>query len=87
MVPLLRRACAWVGLAGLALLLYLYSMSGLVAPRWAVAGLLGLWGVLLVLALWLFSRRPLVVLLLPFLGLVVWFGVLVLGDLVLGWTA
>lgn len=55
MVPLLRRACAWVGLAGLALLLYLYSMSGLVAPRWAVAGLLGLWGVLLVLALWLFS--------------------------------
>lgn len=86
-MDLLRRACAWVGLAGLAPLLYLYASSGLVAPLWAVAGLVAVWVVLLVLALRLFGRWPLLVLLLPFLGLMLWIAVLLLGDLVLGWTA
>lgn len=65
---------------------YFYLLAGLLAPRWAVAGLLGMWFVLL---WWLIRLRqeqwkPLVI---PVAGAAVWFGVLMLGDILLGWTA
>lgn len=65
---------------------YLYVLSGLVAPPYAVIGLLVVWVLLL---WWLFRIRhqrwkTLVV---PAAAVVIWFTVLMLGDFFLGWTA
>ncbi len=84
---LLRQVAGWIGLAGLVPLLYLYAVSGLVAPMWAVGCLVVLWAGFLVVALRQRRRRPLVVLALPVVGLAVWFGVVSLGEVLLGWTA
>lgn len=77
---------AWIALLLHLAVGYFYVLSGLVAPEWAVLGLLAVW---LLLLWWLIRLRrerwkPLMI---PATAAAVWFGVLMLGDIVLGWTA
>jgi Flp pilus assembly protein TadB len=83
-VPLI----AWgIGLFGHLVMLVWFAASGLVAPLWAVGGLLVLWAVLLVIGVRLRRRRPALMLLIPFLDVGVWVGVINAGERFLGWTA
>ncbi|MET9019576.1 hypothetical protein ABZV93_06310 [Actinopolymorpha sp. NPDC004070] len=82
-----RVVVGWLGLACFVPLLFLYLVSGLVAPWWAVAGFGVVWCLLFVTALRTFRRRPLLALALPLLGLAWWFAVLWFGDVFLNWTA
>lgn len=78
----------WVGLGALvALAVFPYSASGLLAPPWAVVVLyLGL--AALIVASWRFRHdRPVVAYLAPLIAVAWWWGFLTFGDLVLGWTA
>ncbi len=77
------------GLALFAMLVigFVYVTSGLVAPLWAVAGLMIFWVVLVVLGLRWFRRHTWRLLALPVVAAFVWFGVLTLGERLLGWTA
>jgi hypothetical protein len=83
----LRRSGPWVGMAGLFTVLWVYGASGLVGPDWLPAPLVVFWLVLFVLACRWFSRRPYAVLVLPAVGLAVWFAVVTAGATWLGWTA
>jgi len=77
----------WIGLiAHLATLIW-YAASGLVAPGWAVVVLLVIWALLLVVGLWLRTRRPYLMLLIPVLAAVIWFAAISAGERFLGWTA
>jgi hypothetical protein len=79
---------AWgIGLAGHLVMLVWFAASGLVAPVWAVAGLLVVWAGLLVIGLRLRRRRPGWMLLIPFLEIGLWVGVINAGERFLGWTA
>ena len=66
---------------------YLYLVSGLLAPRTAVVLLAVWWVVLTAVGVWLAMRRSYLMLLVPVVAAATWFGVMILGDLVLGWTA
>ena len=83
----LRQSGPWIGIAGLACMLWLYGASGLLGPNWLPAPLVALWLVLFVLACRWFGRRPYAVLLLPVVAAVVWFGVVMAGHAFFGWTA
>jgi hypothetical protein len=83
----LARIAGWAGLVGHALFFVWYGASGVVAPAWAVAVLLGAWAALLVPAIRLFRVRPAVVLALPVVDAVLWLALVSAGDAVLGWTA
>ncbi len=82
-----HRIGAYVGLAGLAPLLFLVLASVLMAPTGAVVALTVVWLLLFGLALRWFVPHPWRVAALPLVMLVVWLGTLSLGDAVLGWTA
>ena len=77
----------WVGLAGHLVVLPWYAASGLVAPPWAVVGLLAMWAALLVVGLRLRTSRPVWMLAIPLLDIAIWFGAISAGDAFLGWTA
>lgn len=77
----------WVGLIGHLAVLPWYAVSGLLAPPWAVVGLLAIWAVLLLVGLRLRTSRPLWMLAIPALDVAIWFGVMAAGDAFLGWTA
>ena len=66
---------------------YVYLVSGLVAPAWAVITLLVWWGLLAAGGVVLWRRRSYLVLLVPVVGLVTWIAVLWFGGEMLGWTA
>ena len=77
--------------SGLGIVLLLVELpfaaaSGLMAPLWAVVLILLVWLALFVQAWRWFRTRPWLVLALPFVGAVLWFGVLTFGGQVLGWT-
>lgn len=76
-----------MGLVALFPLLALYVVSGIVAPWWAVAYFLVVWCVLFATALLSLRRRPLLVLVLPVVGLVMWFVMVQIGDTFFHWTA
>lgn len=85
-----RAVSPWpfVGMAGLAAVFFLVAATRTVvaAPWWAVA-LLGLaWLVAFATGCVWFTRRPRAVVLLPLLLSVVWFGTVVLGARLLGWS-
>lgn len=65
----------------------LYLPAGLVAPPWGVIGLWAWWIVLLVAAIRVRRRRPYFVGALPVIAIGSWFLVLLVGDVLLGWTA
>ena len=66
---------------------YVYLVSGLVAPFWAVLALLAWWCVLAVAGVLLWRRRRYLVLIVPAVALVTWIALLWFGGEVLGWTA
>jgi len=74
-------------MAALAVIGLFYVSAGLVAPLWAVIGLVIVWLSLVVLGVVWFRRHPLRVLVLPVVAVAVWFGVITLGERLLGWTA
>jgi hypothetical protein len=82
-----ERASPWpfVAMAGMAGCFFLYAASVLLAPWWAVVALLAFWAVLLVVACRWFTRRPRLSVLLPVIGVAVWWVVLLLGAAALGW--
>jgi hypothetical protein len=84
----LAARIAWfIGLAGHLAVLIWYLASGLVAPLWAVIGLLVIWAVLLVVGLRLWRTRPAWMLAVPVAAVVIWFAVISAGDAFLNWTA
>jgi hypothetical protein len=85
-MPWWYRLIGWLGLAAHLALLTWYAASGLLAPGWAVALLLLIWLALLVLAIVLLRRRPLLVPLVPMVGYVIWFAAISAGEAWLGWT-
>ena len=78
---------AGLAMAAMAVIGVFYVSAGLVAPLWAVILLLIIWVVLVVIGVVWFRRRPFLVLLLPVIAVLVWFGVITLGEQLLGWTA
>jgi hypothetical protein len=76
-----------VGLVGHLVMLVWFAASGLVAPLWAVGGLLAVWAVLLLIGLRLRRRRPALMLLIPVVDIGVWVAVINAGERFLGWTA
>lgn len=83
----MARVVWWLGLAGHLVMLVWYASSGLVAPLWAVGGLLVIWVVLLVLGLRLRTTRPPWMLAIPVVDVAVWVGVITAGERLLHWTA
>jgi hypothetical protein len=81
------RVAWWIGLAAHLLVLPWYAASGLLAPAWAVACLLGVWAALLALGRWLRRRRPLWMLLVPVADVAIWFATISAGEAFGGWTA
>ncbi len=67
--------------------LFLYLVSGLAAPGWAVLALLALWVLLGWVAYRVHRRWGALSALVPLLALVLWFGAMTGGDHFLGWTA
>lgn len=85
----LEKISPWpfVGMAGLAGVLFLYGASILLAPGWFVAVLVAVWLVMFVLACRWWTPHPVRVAVLPVFGVVLWFVSLTAGDVLLGWTA
>jgi hypothetical protein len=79
---------AWfVGLAGHLVMLVFYLASGLVAPAWAVFGLLAIWIALGLFGLRLWRERPAWMLVIPPIDVAIWLAVVSAGDAFLDWTA
>lgn len=78
---------SFVGMSGMACVLFLVLASGLVAPAWAVALLTLVWLVLFVLGVRWFMRHPWRVAALPVVMAVVWFGGVTAGAVFLDWNA
>jgi hypothetical protein len=87
--PRTDKASPWpfVGMAGMAAAFFLYAASGLVAPLWGVALLIGLWLVMFVLACLWWTPHPKRVLLLPVVAILLWFALVSAGGYFLDWTA
>jgi hypothetical protein len=77
----------WVGLLAHLGMGVWYAASGLVAPAWAVVGLLVIWVALLLVGLRLRTRRPWLMLLIPVAAVAIWVAVISAGDAFLDWTA
>ena len=67
--------------------LWPYTVSGLMAPGWAVLSGLVLWALLGVLAVGVHRRWGAVAALVPLFAVVLWFVLLTLGEQQLGWVA
>jgi hypothetical protein len=78
---------SFIGMTGMACVLFLVLASGLVAPAWAVVLLALVWLLLFVVGCRWFMRHPWRVAALPFVMLVVWFGAVNAGAAFLDWTA
>jgi hypothetical protein len=77
----------WIGIVVHVVVLYLYLISGLAVPAWAVGVLLVIWVSLMLLAISLVRTRPAWTLLVPVSALAIWFAVVSAGGAWLGWTA
>ena len=78
---------SFVGMGGMACVLFLVFAAVSVAPWYAMVGLITVWVVLFVLGTRWFMTRPWRVAALPLVMLVVWFGTVAFGALALGWKA
>jgi hypothetical protein len=85
--PVWHKVAGWLGLVLHLPVLIWYAASGLVAPLWAVITLLAAWVALLVVAIILLRRRPIVVPLVPIFAAALWFAAISAGGAWLGWTA
>lgn len=80
-----RRVLGWLGFVAQLCTLIWYAASGLLAPGWAVVGLLLVWLALTALAWWLVRTRPLWTLAVPVLAAAIWFAAISAGEAFLGW--
>lgn len=87
MGPDWRLVVPWVVLAAMVAVLPFYLASGLVAPLWAVVGLLLCWAALAYLVVRWRRSHPFGVLVLPVVAIGWWFLVISAGEAWLGWTA
>lgn len=78
---------SFVGMTGMACVLFLVLASGLVAPWWAVALMTLVWLVLFVVGTRWFLHHPWRVAALPVVMLVVWFSTVMAGAYLLDWNA
>jgi hypothetical protein len=87
--PVAEKISPWpfVGMAGMACTFFLNAASGLLAPLWGVAVLLGIWFALLLLGFRWWTPHPVRLALLPVVSLLLWFGIVIAGDVWLNWTA
>ncbi len=67
--------------------LWFYVFVGLVAPWWVVPLMVALWAALAYVGFRNFSRRPIFVLLLPFVAMLLWFAIVLAGGAWWGWQA
>ena len=88
-IPQRDKVSPWpfVAMIGMAGCFFLYAVSGLLAPWYGVVLLLLVWVALFVVATRWWTAHPKRTLLLPLVALVVWFGVLTLGEVLFDWTA
>ena len=86
-VPVWHRIIGVIGLLGQLGLLVFYAASGLVAPAWAIVVLMVIWLALLIVAIRLFIRRPLLVPIVPVVAFGIWYGAISLGEALLHWQA
>jgi len=82
-----HTAARWVGLLLFLVAGWLYSLSGLLAPLWAVAVLWVVWVILLIALIRVWRSRPWMVLAAPVAAYLIWAGAMFAGDFFLGWTA
>jgi hypothetical protein len=79
---------SWVGFfLHLAIGVFPYSASGLLAPLYGIAIVYVGWFVALFFVLKLWNRKPYLVLLIPVIDIAWWLAVMFLGGAILGWTA
>ena len=71
----------------MAMAIFLYAASGLVAPFWAVALLLAFWAALLLVAFRWWTPHPKRILVLPLVAAVVWYAAISAGGFFLDWSA
>jgi hypothetical protein len=76
---------SFIGMAGLATMLFIILASGSVLPWYVVAALTIIWAAALVRGTKWFLTNPTKVLLLPLLMLVIWLAALMGGALLFGW--
>lgn len=74
-----------MGMAGLAMMLFIILASSAVLPWWTIAALTVVWLAALVKGTRWFVAHPTRVLLLPFLMAALWLGTLMGGVLLFGW--
>ncbi len=88
-IPQGRKASPWpfVAMMGMAGCFFLYAVSGLLAPWYAVVGLMLVWVLLFVIATRWWTPYPKRTLWLPLIAVVVWFAVLYVGEAAFDWTA
>lgn len=88
-IPPREKVSPWpfVGMAGMAAVLFLYAASGLLAPAWAVVVLVAVWLAAFVVACRWWTRRPRWVPWLPVALTALWFAAMNAGGAWLGWTA
>lgn len=85
--PITETLARWLGLILFLPVSWLYLVSGLVAPFWAVLVLWATWLVILAGIIKAWRTRPWLVLAAPLVAFLIWAGVLWFGDQFLGWTA
>ena len=76
---------SFIGMCGMAMMLFIILASGAVLPWYAIAALTVVWLAALVQGARLFLRSPVTVLLLPVLVLGLWLATLMLGVSFFGW--
>ena len=81
------QLAAWMGITFHMLLGVLYLLSGLLAPFWAVVVLWTLWTGLLAVTIHQRTRRPILVAVVPIVGLVAWAVAMWAGFVLLDWIA
>ena len=83
-----RRAGEWVGIGlQIAVGVFPYGASGLVAPPAGLLLLFLVWAVMLLVAWRWRPANPWAVLLIPLLSVGLWFAIISLGEAIFDWTA
>jgi hypothetical protein len=82
----LQQSGSFIGMAGLAILLFMDLSAGTVLPAWGVVLLVVIWLGLFVTACRWFMPYPVRVFWLPFGGVAFWFAFLLGGEALWGWA-